>query len=678
MGFGNVKLGRPSTGQVSSADKKAGAVIQHNLVDLPLCADPARRARLEKVPAKWLKYYLANTFYGPFETPHLQIIDGTMEAHRTGGRFLVAAERGIGKSVVLWGMVLYLALTGQQRYPICVPWADKALKRAFRFWKMALCFNDRLGEDYPEYCAPFRHARGVPQRVATTRWRDDAPGGRHKAEDMTGAQLTVGEGIIVLPDQRGCIGGSTINGNVRGLNHPQEDGAVLRPTLVLLDDVQDRKTAKSPIQVQDTVDIIDGDVAGVGEAGSQVPMLMSGNCIVPDDVMAHYLNSREWKGLRVPCVLEWPAGWDDEKSECRKLWAEWYDRFTGNDGATAFYRAHKAAMTRGMRLSAPAAFRRAEKAADPLLGAMRAYHKMGRDAFLAEKQQDPQRQSSSLYRLDEATILSRVSGFPRLEAPSGAVLCVGIDVNYVGLNWSAVAADVLTRTRKVVAHGIWPERGGLIPKGATVDQACGIIRRAIGQFSNDVLARLRVRCGDKQKMIEAAGYDCSMGAWQDAMVAAIRECRCGVTLWPIKAFGSRNYRGGKADLRVGKGWRITEWPQLGRVLVINADYWRETMQRGFLVEPTEAGAISLYSPDPDHANRTLAREVAGERLDEHVTTEKNEFYKWVRTPGVPNDRADSLVYACALTGVQGIGEDRPRIVKRAHGPAMTRVRHIEI
>jgi hypothetical protein len=244
---------------------------------------------------RWLKHYLAATFTRPFETPHLQIIDGTMQAHQTGGRFAVAAERGIGKSTVLWGMVLYLSLSGQQRYPICVPWADKALKRAFRFWKMALCFNDALGADYPEYCAPFRHARGVPQRVMTTRWRD--------TDAMTGAQLTVGEGIIVLPARRGCIGGSTINGNVRGLNHPQDDGTVLRPTLVLLDDVQDRGTAKSPVQVADTCDVIDGDVAGVGEAGRQVPMLMSGNCILPDDVMAHYLAHREWEGLRVPCEI---------------------------------------------------------------------------------------------------------------------------------------------------------------------------------------------------------------------------------------------------------------------------------------------------------------------------------------------------------------------------------------
>ena len=49
--------------------------------------------------------------------------------------------------------------------------------------------------------------------------------------------------MIVLPSELGCIGGATINGNPRGLNYTLPSGIVLRPTIALLDDVQDRKTA---------------------------------------------------------------------------------------------------------------------------------------------------------------------------------------------------------------------------------------------------------------------------------------------------------------------------------------------------------------------------------------------------------------------------------------------------
>lgn len=68
-----------------------------------------------------MKWYLAETYTRPFEKPHIEIVRGAINAHETGGRFVVAAERGIGKSAILWGMILYLAMTGKQRYPVCVP-----------------------------------------------------------------------------------------------------------------------------------------------------------------------------------------------------------------------------------------------------------------------------------------------------------------------------------------------------------------------------------------------------------------------------------------------------------------------------------------------------------------------------------------------------------------------------
>jgi len=86
-------------GKIHDSDKHTAATAERSKVDRVPCADPARRKRLEADPVRWLKHYMAATFTRPFETPHLQIIDGTMQAHATGGRFAVAAERGIGKSV---------------------------------------------------------------------------------------------------------------------------------------------------------------------------------------------------------------------------------------------------------------------------------------------------------------------------------------------------------------------------------------------------------------------------------------------------------------------------------------------------------------------------------------------------------------------------------------------------
>jgi hypothetical protein len=149
-----------------------------------------------------------------------------------------------------------------------------------------------------------------------------------------------------------------------------------------------------------------------------------------------------------------------------------------------------------------------------------------------------------------------------------------------------------------------------------------------------------------------------MGAWQDAGMAAIKELQLPFPVYGIKAFGAKSYRPQRSDLRSGKGWRLTDWPRLGRVLVINSDQWREWVQRGFLVEPTEPGAISLYEPDVNGNNKLLAMEVAGEPPIGSVTINEGTFLIFGRTPGIKNDRADAVVYAVALTGVMGIGEEK--------------------
>jgi hypothetical protein len=225
--------------------------------------------------------------------------------------------------------------------------------------------------------------------------------------------------MIVLPVGLGCIGGSTINGNIRGLNHPQDDGTVLRPSIALLDDVQDRQTAKSPVQVADTCAIIDGDVAGCGDPGRDMPMLMACNCIAPGDVSEHYLTHAEWHALRVPCVEAWPDGWADSKSRCRELWEQWHERFLSGRGDRTFYRQHRREMTHGMKLSAPAAFKGAEKCPDAYYGVMRMYHRMGHEAFMAERQQEPEDQIAQAgpYTLRPEIILSRATKRAPWERP---------------------------------------------------------------------------------------------------------------------------------------------------------------------------------------------------------------------------------------------------------------------
>ena len=606
------------------------------------CADPERRARLEADPQAWLVWYLAGTYTRPFERPHREIVAGVMQAHETHGRFVVAAERGIGKSAILWGMILYLAMTGRQIFPVCVPWADGNLKKAFSWWKRQLCFEDKLDADYPEYTAPFRHAKGVPQRVMTTTWED--------THDMTGARLAVGEGIIVFPDSLGCMGGSTINGNIRGLNHTQDDGGLLRPSIVLVDDVQDRKTAKSVVQTADTIAIIDGDVGGCGEAGRDMPMLMACNCIRPQDVSAHYLASAEWQALRIPCVEAWPKGWDDPKHKVHELWEEWHEKVQAGKGALTFYRTNKKAMTKDMKLSAPATFAGKRGCPDAFYGVFQNYYSMGHEAFMAERQQSPVDpiEAAGPYTLTAKIVESRGTKRTIRERPewvssviistdvnpsyalSTVVLGFGQDhscaVMWYGLHKCAIAHDISAPEHArqlygvLVAHGQELAGSGLAYDYWAID-AGGANFDAVLRFSGE---SNRV-CGIPAHGYTGRGYDKYNEYGKTYPKNQPRREQCHL----------------RGDYKDGRWIRWVVW---------QTDYWKEIMQRAWLGDVGAPGAASL----PDGIHGEFARQVCASKL-----IAKGEFggkmaWKWHEVPG-KRDYFDAMGQGYAAAAFEGIG-----------------------
>jgi hypothetical protein len=635
--------------KLASSDRQRLADRTLSRVDLLPCADPDRRARLEADPVAWLMFYLSGTYTRPFERPHIEIVSGAVKAHESRGRFVVAAERGIGKSAILWGMILYFVLSGKERYPVCVPWADKALKRAFRFWKSALCFNENLLSDYPEFCAPFATARGVAQRVTT---RTCGVGWERfglKIDDPCGCQLTVGEGMIVLPARLGCIGGSTINGNIRGLNHPQSDGTVLRPTMALLDDVQDRSTAKSPEQIADTCAIIDGDVAGCGEAGRDMPMLMACNCIQPGDVSEHYLAHPEWHALRVPCVERWPTGWSDKKSRCRELWEEWHDLFLSGKGDRTFYRKNHKAMTAGMKLSAPAAFAGAENCPDPFYGVMRMYHRMEHSAFMAERQQTPIDPVSVAgpYTLRKETIMQRTTKRAQCERPDWVTnIYASSDVNPSYALSTVVVGFGRDQTAAVLWYGIHPMSilGGI--------PAPEHNRQLFAALSEHGRAIAGLPCPPEAWAIDAGGTNF------DGVVRFAGEAAklCGVPALAFTGRGSKAYKPygktmvhgqlrerchGCHDVKDGRHIRWVAW---------HADYWGEVAQKAWLGEVGAPGSVSLH--DGNHED--FAIQITNKRLMGRADVGGDTLWNWHNLPG-KQDFHDAMAQAYALAAFSGIG-----------------------
>jgi len=636
--------GRPpgsgSGNAMTVAERVAKHVAKHSLVERRECANKSRRTRMEKDPAKWLRYYLAESFDIAFDKPHREIIAGAMRAHETGGRFAVAAERGIGKSTLLSGLVLFLALSGKRRFPVYLPWKAKDMRTGLQFWRTALAFNERLDADYPEYTAPFVHARGMTQRMPALRWHDN--------EEPCGAVLQITDGMIVFPDNLGVIGGSTINGSPRGLRKPQSDGSTLRPDLALIDDPQDRKTAKSSTLVLDVRTRIDGDVAGLGKAGAPFPLLLSGNCIEADDVMAHYLAEPTWRGLRVSCVERWPDGWEDN-GPAYKLWQEWWSEYQDapRKGA-AFYRKKKAAMSKGMKITAPNAYN-AHKSAmlpDKFCVAMLQYWQLGDVAHAAEKQQRPKSPDDlAPFALTVSLICSRADDRKAHEIPDYVKqVYASSDINEYGLS-TVINGYGNDQTCAVLWYGML-ERG---PGRGIIDSNIPQAEKEKQLFDALCLAGEQIGGSASQPTVWAidAGY---MGQTVRRYADTVGR-KCGMQIILCRGMDGQRYRPGyKAIGKPREQCHLTDWPQIGRGLVWNTHYWREVMQRAWLGDIGKPGSCSL----PQGVHTDFAEQIWRERMLGRSEVGGKQVWVFAQQPG-RHDFGDAHAQAYAVAAYSGIG-----------------------
>jgi len=222
----------------SNADAVAESRGRSRSIPRRRCKNLSLRKKLEADPPEWLKYFFPARFSLPWASYHLDIIHDSLYAIRHGTNQLNIAPRGGGKSRPVMGVILLAGLSGISPFPVYAPWKSEAVDQAFRFWIAALAHNKRLADLYPEFCDPFRVAKGAPQRMSSLVWDD-------KDKDPTGARLAVSDGLIILPDSRGIIGSTTINGNPLGMAYDAPNGTTIRPTIVFIDDPEDDKVAES-------------------------------------------------------------------------------------------------------------------------------------------------------------------------------------------------------------------------------------------------------------------------------------------------------------------------------------------------------------------------------------------------------------------------------------------------
>lgn len=212
-------------------------------------------------------------------------------------------------------------------------------------WKMILEPDTAFAQDYPEVCYPFQICNGsFRRRQLYNKISTDI----HK----TGQEIvfaTIRKDGHKLPTSGSVITVRGIGSGLRGMKH-----GTLRPTLVLLDDLQDAEVAASPTQVQKMLDLIHKDIMCLG-GKKRLAILQTATPIMPDDLVDHIRNDSNWLTTTFPGIISWPKnGW---------LWESYfkiYDRENLIDGdhrgSLDFYKEHKDAMDEGSEVFNPSRY----------------------------------------------------------------------------------------------------------------------------------------------------------------------------------------------------------------------------------------------------------------------------------------------------------------------------------
>lgn len=644
------------------------SVSGRDIGPLPDVVDPSRKAECSRSLRLFCEEYLSAAFNLGWSPDHLRVIERIERTSLEGGLYALAMPRGSGKTTICEAGALWSLAYGYQPFVVLLGATEAAAIEMLDSIKMHIESNDALFEDFPEVCYPVRAMEGIHQRA--------------NGQLLDGARTRIGWTTteIILPTIAGSAASGNIvrvaglTGRVRGMKHTRDDGTIVRPSLVLIDDPQTADSARSPTQCAHRERLINGDVLGLAGPKKKIAALMPCTVIVKDDLadrlLDHSRNS-EWQGERAKMVYEFPTN--------KALWAE-YARIredslragAGLKHATEFYIEHRAAMDEGARVAWEDRYNDDEASA-----IQHAMNLLLRDeaTFWAERQNEPLAETAGADDLlSPEAIMAKVNGHKRGEVPLACTrLTAFIDVQGAALFWMVCAWED-NFTGHIIDYGVYPEQ----PIRPGVEFTLRDLRRTLadehpgagleGQIyaglktlADRLLGRAWVSDGGSEMRIDRALIDSNWGESTDVVYQFCRQSEHAALLMPSRGVGVGASNKPFADYarkrgeRVGLNWRIPlpTGKRSVRRVDYDANYWKSFVHARLAVAMGDPGCLAIYGTNSTTTHhRVLAKHLTAEY---RVRTEGRgrSVDEWkVRVESADNHWLDCLV-GCAVAASMG-------------------------
>jgi hypothetical protein len=650
---------RSHSDRVNAAQNERTALSQE-IGPLPEIRDPRRRESCRRDLKKFALTYMKAACYRGLSPYQIEMCDAFQSVILNGGKRCRAVRRGGLKSTLARVATAWAVLYGHRKFPVLVGATDdKSNEHRDNLFK-TLESSRELRDDFPELI-PLLFKRKNPKKTLR----------------LNGEVLTVSHkddrGSIIFPSIAGtdCSEArvapySLMSTDVSGLSFVDDTGKVIRPDLLIFDDVQTPQSAKSPLQTDSRENKIDTTFMGLAGLGETIAAIMVCTVREVDDLTMRYCDRErhaDWDGSKYPVLIHEPTN--------KARWKEYEDLLRDGDKpedgfamATAFYRDNRADLDEGGAVSWE------EDKPEEFISALQwcmTIRSLQPDFFRCELQQEGAPPASGLTQLNGVAITRRLSGIPRGIVPAKSQYLTAFVDSSDHVLWWMVVAWQKDFTGWIVDYGTWPDQGrrefykSELPHTIESKLPGRSWEEAFVHAHNHLDAMLlqdwRDEIGVPRQM------DLILKDWSDGGQKRLIESQVSLSanknrIRPSKGFGPKpgkkpvHYYGDpNKDRNTGSHW-VERRSQSPVCVDFDANQFKSIGARRLETIPGAPSAV-LLPGSHEHEHQMLAEHFTAEQ-SKTIVYDGSAGVTWEALPGRDNDWLDAYVGNCVAASMLGV------------------------
>lgn len=654
---------------------REASLIGRDISPLPCIVNPLRRIGCKESLERFCLTYMSDVFIKPFGKIHRQLINSLEKCVKNGESQAVALPRGYGKSSLVTASVIWGIVYGYRRYVVLIAASQKESRRLCENIKRFLLNpSGNFYEDFPEVSYPITLLRSSPNRSRGQVFEGEPTNISLKSDGLRFPTIrgSVSSGAVLS-----CFGATSA---IRG-QQEHIQGKIVRPDLCICDDLQKGNTdAFSFHQVSKLEEQIATSISGLSDSAKKLPIIITGTCIAPDDLMSRYLNHElyPWyNGIKGGVLISMPTNME--------AWRQYRNIFyeQGQEEANRFYLEHQKELDEGAEVAWEEDYD-ASIYPNALVQNMTSWA-MNERAFFSERMNQPLQQEGSLALVPPRVIMSKLNGLEEGVCPFNTFRIVAsVDIHSDILYYLVLAVDSHSFKTSVIEYGTFPEQnrnyfhkgdGGLrtlttefnaspnvsLKMGIEVLLADLIKRHYPEQDTETILGVSRVFVDSRWKpeLVEQALSAVRSSIIVPSLGVSIKATNKPMSRWRTDKGRRKLYYHCAEEKIEGRRYRA---------VMIDSNFWKAEVHTRLALNPDEDGSISLYGNEAE-THRMLAEHLNAESTS-LVSSGENEVQEFQTKPGKPDNHLfDCLSYAlcCASTlsgvAIDGIEKSKKRKVR---------------